>query len=942
MPRSTPGKPVRRLFPRLLVEFIAFAALIGTLLVLSPLGSVWVQLSVDSSGAGTSTMHYEVAGSGASAVRSIHTGSNALQFVYPPSTIAHGTSQVWTPCDCGATATVHGASIRSVLISTPATATASGPSFAISGSPRTIYLENLALLVAIAAVLSIGGVALLERVRRRSRRPQLRGICAFYVSAAIVFITGAVMLRFGNWGSTSPSSDSIGFVTSTLPTFAIAGFLLLIGVAALSLMPRYRWGRGSIGISIGIGMAVISVIVGLTHKLLGNATIAILPVGLAAAAILIVKIVLRLRSHPDGYRYGLLQLWLRVRFAAGLQTSLVVLVLSIAVIAPLARYGLTAWTHGTNDFRSYVGSTQIWLAPSPAPFAAQHTDSFGAHQLYRASFEKPFSTAFLVVATQVTGLATYKLLTPTTILLVFVLIAVSAYIARRAFRLAEPLTWIVAIIPALSIVPFSRVIDAQPGQAIGAALLATFIALWISLTYRGRKWMPVWGIILSAIVACATLGSNFTLVASVLPSLVVALFWLASRRGDEIRGTLRNLAALAIATIILCVPFVTMFVNSFVSQTNGDSGFNIPLATPLALIGQQVSLSPSFGPVTNAILWIIVLAAAAAAFVVTARRSVSIRWLAALVAVTVVTFLAVGLKLGFDNYAAHKYTALVIAVFLPLGFALLFTAGRPRMRRIVVPVATVASASALVIAVLAGTSVAAVVSLNLISLESNSRLKQASELNIDINGFGAELLAPLIVPARHITTVEPNVGFASAPVGNLFLIDHTTAAAYPWKSITPLNDQYSTGTIDVSLGAGMTSFAAGNSSATRFLFGNWYPADTDGTWATGKDSFLVFDPAAGLAGQNVTVTVTGIVDSTAGSARTLTVLANGTPVKTLQSASGAPVTLTFTVPSAAIAANQNRVALDFTVANGMPLPKQTDPTVRNLGFQLQSMTIAAG
>jgi hypothetical protein len=104
----------------------------------------------------------------------------------------------------------------------------------------------------------------------------------------------------------------------------------------------------------------------------------------------------------------------------------------------------------------------------------------------------------------------------------------------------------------------------------------------------------------------------------------------------------------------------------------------------------------------------------------------------------------------------------------------------------------------------------------------------------------------------------------------------------------------------------------------------------------------VFDPSAGLVGQNVTVTVTGIIPSTAKSASTLTVLANGSSVKTLQSSSGSPVTITFTVPSAAIAANKNRVALDFTVANARPLPKQTNATVRNLGFQLQSMTVAAG
>jgi hypothetical protein len=244
--------------------------------------------------------------------------------------------------------------------------------------------------------------------------------------------------------------------------------------------------------------------------------------------------------------------------------------------------------------------------------------------------------------------------------------------------------------------------------------------------------------------------------------------------------------------------------------------------------------------------------------------------------------------------------------------------------------------------VLASTSVIAVVPQNLLSLASNSRLRQASELNIDLTGFSAGLLAPLIVPARHVTTVEPIVGFVSAPVGNLFLVDHATAAAYPWKSVSPLNDQYSTATIDVSLGSGTTSFAASNPSATRFLFGNWYPADTAGTWATGKDSFLVFDPSAGLVGQNVTVTVTGIIPSTAKSASTLTVLANGSSVKTLQSSSGSPVTITFTVPSAAIAANNNRVALDFTVANARPLPKQTNATVRNLGFQLQSMTVAAG
>ncbi len=312
------------------------------------------------------------------------------------------------------------------------------------------------------------------------------------------------------------------------------------------------------------------------------------------------------------------------------------------------------------------------------------------------------------------------------------------------------------------------------------------------------------------------------------------------------------------------------------------------------------------------------------------------------------TFVVVAVKLGVTNYAAHKYTAIAIAVFLPLGFALLFTIRRSRIRKVVVPVVALATVSALVLAVLAGTTVVnrgtevSVLPRNLVALESNARLAKVSELNIEVTGYSPGLMAPLIVPSKRVTAVEPLVGFTSPPVGNLFLIDSGAVAGYPWKAITPLNSQYSTAKIDVALGAGSTSFAASNGPAERFLFGSWFPAEAAGTWATGNGSYLVFDPADALAGKNVTVTVTGVVHALGAAGRTLTMTANGAVVGTQHVTSDSPATLTFTVPSAAIAANGGRVALSFATDNALTLSSQRNLPSRQVGFQLQTLAVAAG
>jgi hypothetical protein len=438
---------------------------------------------------------------------------------------------------------------------------------------------------------------------------------------------------------------------------------------------------------------------------------------------------------------------------------------------------------------------------------------------------------------------------------------------------------------------------------------------------------------------CATLGSDFTLVVGALPTAVVAMVWLAFLGGVTVRRAIIRLLIIAAIAAVVCAPFVSMFLFSFVNQTSGEQGFDVPLASPLALIGQQFSLVSSLPQSRTLVEWAIALAAVLVVLLIGARRSITARILIVLLAVAVGTFAYLAEKLGITNYASHKWTAFVISTIMPLVLAQLLTVRRPVIRRIVLPVAACATASSLVIAVFASIAVPVVIPPELMALASNQTLAKTNQLNISLAGDAYNALAPLVVPSKHVTVVEGAADPDSPPVGDKFLITSAKPPTHTWSSVKSLNNLYSLATANLSVGPGTLVFTTGQPASAGFLFGRWFPTEPAGTWSDGEYGYVVFDPTPALLASGVSVTVTGAPYAAAGHRRTLTITANGKVVDHVTTSSFTDLTMTFVIPRSDITDNAGRVSLEFSLDNQLSPSDLGQADKRELGFYLDSIKL---
>ena len=762
-------------------------------------------------------------------------------------------------------------------------------------------------------------------------------------SIGIVVVVAVVyLLWLGGWASPALGGYLAGLASSSLPAIPIAAYLLLIGTAALSVVPAYRWGRASLAIGVAVGMGVSGLIVALAYYLFGNATAVILPLGIAAGAILVVKGVLRLRRDRLIPRAALGNILLRVRSNPDLGTPFVAIAVALAALAPVARYGLTSWTTGTHDLPAYISWVEVWLRASThgTPFTATHADTFGTTYADGARWDKPTATALLLIAVRVTGLAPYQLELPVMLVLLASLISASAYIVRRVFGLRRPFNWIVATLPALSIVPFSRIIDAQLGQPVVVTALVGFLALWVSLPRARSVRLSVWPLLLMGVVGAAALGADVTLTVGLLPGFAAAMLWLSIRRGVSLRATLARFGLLCAAIVVFCIPLIPKFLEALPVQTNGTFGFSVPLATPLALVGLQSVLFHTERLRVVFAGWALLAAAAALVMVLIARRSVSARYLLVFFAAIILTAVGLCLRYGPNSYIMHKWSAMAIAVLTPVLLAQLLAKWHAMRGKVALTVTTGIAVGSLVIAIAAATAVSQVIPPQLNSLATNSRLSKVPVLNVDLTDVQQAAIAALVVPSNRIVSVTPNPLPASPPVGSQFLIASAASTSRPWTSVTPVNDLYSLATLDLSMGGGTTRFDSTGTASARYLYGAWYSAEPGGTWSGSASDYLVFDPSPKITSNGIGITITGIHFAAPLQPRILSIVANKRVVKIVTSTSATRLTVRFRMTAAELAAAGGRVAIRFWT--DQPLSPsavgQSDP--RNLVFQLQSIALA--
>ena len=120
------------------------------------------------------------------------------------------------------------------------------------------------------------------------------------------------------------------------------------------MLPERSFSFASVGLLLGIGLAVASLAIAVVRNLSGSATVLLAPLGAAAGLVLVVALARRVRAGSA--RSAVRQIG-EVAVVSSLKSGdLIVTALTAALLLTVARFGATAWTVGIDDFQRYAGS----------------------------------------------------------------------------------------------------------------------------------------------------------------------------------------------------------------------------------------------------------------------------------------------------------------------------------------------------------------------------------------------------------------------------------------------------------------------------------------------------------------------------------------------------------------------------------------------------------
>ena len=749
--------------------------------------------------------------------------------------------------------------------------------------------------------------------------------------AAVLVVLGAGTAALW-WRPASRIDDVISAIGTVLPTIVLVAAALIVGAAAYSLVPGQASRPYALGPIAGLGIAVSVVTGGICHWL-GNVLVAG-PVLLVASVI-----VLLLRFFYDRRRDHLtVRAWTRRVVEGGrdgARSELAIAgVIAISGFA-VARFGLTSWTMFVNDFQRYASSASVWISDAGTlpDFAAQHPDSYGEAAIGRAGFEKPLATALLVLGHQLTGLAPFRLLTPFVVVLLWVCASSLAHVVRTRFGLLGLLPAVVVLPSTLSIIPLSRLADAQLGQVTAHAMLATALAWRASTVSRGRIGEIGVGVV-SGLAFAAALGANATVVLSLVPVLVIVTLWVSPKISPWFW------TAVVVSAAIASSPFVADYLRSIGYQTSGESGYAVPFPSVLAAVGLQGNLT-GLGAV-NAVTWLVVLVPASILLVLSLRRRPDSRWA---LATTIGTLGVLGFLViiyGPDNYATHKWLAGIIALVLPIliGYAVAcIPTPTARARHVVTATFAILSATAVVIGSSYLYGITHVVPRDLIALSESSALAAEDLVNIDLGDEYNDAMAPLIIPSRAIISAATTYSPASPPVGNSFLIP-SPAVAPGDVVVARLNDSYSLVHRPLDRDAGLITFGSDTVDAATLLYGRWYAPEATGTWSRSGSALIVLDPSGSVADGDVQVSMTISQLADPEHPRTAEMTVNGRTIDAVPAVSREPTTVTFVVTRSELERWNGRLVIELRNATDVPARAFGIDDDRSLAVKLISLEMS--
>lgn len=723
------------------------------------------------------------------------------------------------------------------------------------------------------------------------------------------------------------------------PALFLGLYGVLIGLGVQAAVARYARFPRSIGIVMGIGLSVVMVAMVYSHRLLGNVLLPIVPFAILAS----ISILLQAKRstsvlNPNGNRPP--RRFLTHFHNPIASTDFIAAVAAVLVLAPVLKYGLAPWTSGTNDFPNYAASAEIWV-DSASAFAERHPDAFGGLQLLRASFEKPMVTALISLTSTLSGVPPYQLLTPTLLVVLFVLISALLVLARALFTLGHVTSTVAVLIPTFSVVPISRVYDAQLGQVTFVALAACLLAILAMTAFRRTHKGQLALVSTGAIAGAAALGSNFTLALGSAIILGALLIWILAKRPTHLSERVILSAKSALATAALSVPMVTWYQVSMTHQTSGGPGFNVPLASPLAAIGQQVALFEAGAPSQVLLFWVIVLATAAALLWSRSSDLCNKQADFFLLAATLVNASIIGFKLGWNNYAVHKWFAVAIALGMPLLLCYAVSSLRGRARIASVGVMILLAASSVTIGLRRGFAIPHVIGHDLINLQNNALLATTDFLNIRLGEPHQNSFAALAVPSRTVTVIEKTYAPASPPNAGPFLVRKDQVSALDLPDLLELNQTYALTSTVLALDGPKLEFNSNNPASRRFLFGSWHPPETWGTWSSGTHNYVVFDLPPELQARDFSITVTGYAFAKVTTPQDIEVVVNDISLLVQPYPNQGSNSFTVSVPRQLTESSKGRVTVNFKSKQPLSPSAFGSADKRLLAFGLVSLEVGS-
>lgn len=721
-----------------------------------------------------------------------------------------------------------------------------------------------------------------------------------------------------------------GILDSAGPLALSVAYVALVGGAVRALMGRLgvRFPR-SLGLTAGLGMAVAAVTISLAWRLADAATAVVLPLGVLALAVLLAVVLPRSPfAHPLAPERR--RVW--ADLAPHGDDALAAAAAFIAV-GPIFRLGLTSWTAGTNDFPSYVASVQYW-ASKPA-FLALHGDPWGQGMVERAESEKPMVTALLLAMERVGGTPAFALLTPAMLLGLGVLAAgILALVRERVPAMGMPAR-AVALVPFFSILPMSRMFDAQVGQVFAAATAVVAVAV---LARPLPAQAPArWTLrVLGGVVAAACLGSNVTLVlASGLVVVAVAL-WLALDGTRELRSLWVPWLTSAAIAAALSAPLVPGYLVSLAGQTGFDAGFDVPLGTPLALLGLQTSVRDTPAGGRAVLLWVLLLAVAALVSLAGRRTPGPTT---TLVGLTVLNGAVIVLTTGADGYGTHKWLAFAIWVVAPFVAVALLEPVARASRLWSGAAALVLLGAAAVTSWNVADRVHRAVPRELLALAGDERLEVADVVNIGLGSHHESSLATLVLDRPTVLT-DFSYADPAPRVGDWWLLRASDPALASADRVVPLNAEYALADVDSEIGIENIRFDVSEPGSRGLLSGRWWDAEDGGRWSSGDVTWITFEVAEELRGRDLLVTLTGARFATPERPRSLTLSIEGGQSATTRFTDTVPQDTFLVVPADLVAANDGLVVLQLDTPDPIVPSSVGGGDGRRLAYLAATLSVA--